>query len=98
MASRIEYSAHRKRELWSPCYSSTCRNAKELHSYMHWRVPFIEDILECCTSGLVANREVKSTPRASLHKGTVAMPRWQVAWMLLGGLESHLVAGVLMHI
>ena len=36
-----------------------CRNAKELHCcYMHWRVPFIEDILESCTSGLVADSHV----------------------------------------
>ena len=30
----------------------------------------------CCTSGLVANRKVKSTLRGSLLKGEMAMPGW----------------------
>ena len=49
---------------------SHCRNAKELHcSFLHWRVPFIRDLSESCTSGVVANGKVKSTLRAILLKG-----------------------------
>ena len=50
---------------------------------------------ESCTSGLVANRNVKSMLMANLLKGTMAMPGWQVAQMWLGGLESHLMAEAL---
>ena len=39
--------------------------------------------------------------RASLLKGSPAMPGWQVAWMWLGGFKSHLTVEalwVLMHV
>ena len=74
-----------------------CRNVKELHcSYMQWRVPFIGDLSESCTSDLVADGEVKSMIRMSLLKGDCGNAR-----MWLSGLVSHLAAEVLwalMHI
>ena len=50
---------------------------------MHWRVPFIRDLSESCTSGLVANHEVKSMPRVNLLKGG----QWQYPDGRLPGCE-----------
>ena len=63
---------------------------------------FLEiSLSESCTSGLVADHQMKSTLSWAFLKGTVAMPLWQVAWMWLDGSVSHLKAEALwalMHI
>ena len=56
-----------------------------LHAGLHWHVPFIEDLSETVqVVWWLVDCEVKSTLRASLLKGTVAMPGWQVARIRLG--------------
>ena len=69
-------------------------------SYMHWHVPFIGDLSESCTCGLIANREMKSMLWVSLLKrgwsNALIASCSDVAWRL----TSHLVARalwVLMH-
>ena len=53
---------------------------------MHCHVPFIGDLSESRTSGLTANREVKSNLRASLLKGDYGNAQMagcpDVAWWL----------------